>query len=761
VRRAIVATMVAVTVTAPIGRADLLHADPAAEVDPFIGTLAPGFTVPGAATPFGMVQVSPDTEGPFAYSGYAWSDQLIMGFSHVHLSGPGVEKAGDLPFMPTVGPVLSSKPLLNASPFNHVTESAAPGDYRVVLERGGIGVELAATTRAGMQRYTFPPGLPANVLLDVSRNKEGRHRATLDIVGDREVQGSVDGTYPVFFVARFSQPFAATGVWNGTDLQRGGRQARGQGAGGWVTFAPSLTPRRITVKVGVSFVDIAGARANLDAEMPGWDIAAVRARARDAWNHALRAITVDGGLPTDRVAFATALYHSLLHPNVFSDVDKRYRGFDDQVHVTEGAAHYANFSSWDTYKAQNQLLTLIAPERYPDMARSLLADAQQGGRLPRWGEQNTDAGHMSGDPAIPFIVDGLCRGALDDLDAATLGGLYDEMRALALEHREPELAALGYLPVDRSSRGAGTTLEYGVADFALALAADRLGHPLDAVRFADDARRWRRLFDPATGFIRPRKADGSWLTPFSPTSEEGFQEGNAWQYTWLLPHDAGGLFDAMGGDGAAVAKLDTLFSFPLAATVPMAVAELQTRLTAFGLIYRTNQYAPGNEHDLQAPWLYPFAGRAWKSQAVLRQVQGIFRATPEGLPGNDDLGGLSAWHVLSAIGLGSVTPGAPFWIVGSPMFERARVRLGEQPGAGTFTIAAPGASLLGKYVQSARLNGAPLDQAWLRDSAVRPGGTLELRMGVTPNKAWAASPAARPPSQSDAPLEAFGCRGAP
>ena len=390
-------------------------ADPAAEVDPFIGTIAPGFTVPGAATPFGMVQLSPDTEGQFAYSGYAWTDQLITGFSHVHLSGPGVPKAGDLPFMPTVGPVLSSSPLANASPFSHAAESASPGSYQVLLAKAGIGAELSATTRAGVHRYTFPPGVRANVLMDVARNKEGTHDASIEIVGDREVQGAVRGSYPVFFVARFSRPFTATGTWLGGTLRANSRQAAGLGAGGWVSFPASTKPQSVTVKVGVSFVDVAGARANLDAEVPGWDIASVRASARAAWNRALGAITVEGGLPTDRVAFTTALYHSLLHPNVFSDVDGRYRGFDDLIHTTEGGAHYANFSSWDTYKAQNQLLALVAPERYRDMARSLLADAQQGGRLPRWGEQNGDASHMSGDPAIPFIVDGLCRGVLDPL----------------------------------------------------------------------------------------------------------------------------------------------------------------------------------------------------------------------------------------------------------------------------------------------------------------------------------------------------------
>ena len=757
-RRALVAAVLAVALLAAptVAAAPTPSPSPVDEVDPLIGTFAPGFTVPGAATPFGMVQLSPDTEGPFAYSGYLWSDQLITGFSHLHLSGPGVPKAGDIPFRPPVGPVTSSDPLANASPFNHATESASPGDYRVTLERGPIGVELAATARAGVHRYTFPPGVGGNVLVDVSRNKSGRHEAGFEVVGDREIRGWVDGRYRVYFVAEFSEPFAAHGTWLGGQLQPGSAVAAGVGAGGWVTFAPRLGEHHVTVRVGVSFVDLDGARANLDAEVPGFDIDAVRAEARDAWAHALGAITVDGGLPADRTAFYTALYHSLLHPNVASDVDGRYRGFDGGVHLAVGRRHYANFSSWDTYKAQNQLLTLIAPERYREMALSLLADAEQGGRLPRWGEWHLDASHMSGDPVIPFLVDGLCRGVLDDLPDDAVDRLYAEMVEL-VEHREPELDTLGYLPLDVSSRAASTTLEYGVADFALALAADRLGHDDDAARFAAAAQRWRHLFDPSTRFIRPRHADGTWLTPFSPTDEQGFQEGNAWQYTWLAPHDSRGLFDAIGGDEAAAGMLDTFFSYPLAATAPAVVAEAQTRATAFGLVYRTNQYAPGNEHDLQAPWMYVFAGQPWKTQAVLRQVQGIFRATPDGLPGNDDLGGLSAWHVLSAIGFGAVTPGAPFWVVGSPLFERITIRLGEHAGAGTFTVEAPGASALGKYVQSATLDGAALDRAWFPADAVHAGGTLVLSMGATPDQQWATAPEARPPSQSDATLAAFGC----
>jgi predicted alpha-1,2-mannosidase len=723
-------------------------------VDPMIGTVPVGFVVPGAVRPYGMVQVSPDTEGPFAYSGYVATDQTIRGFSMIHLSGPGVPKAGDLPFMPTIGPITSGSVFDYASPYNHATESAAPGDYRVLLEKSGTQVELTATERVGLQRYTFAPSPQANVLLDVSRSAEqnqsgapfGLREAHLRVVGDDEVEGWTRGRYPVHFVARFNRPFSAHGTWRNDAVTPGSAEATGTGVGGWVSF-DTTTEQAVTMKVGVSFVDVAGARRNLEAEVSGWDFDAVRSDARDAWNAELSKVRVTGGTDLDRTAFYTALYHASLHPNVFNDVDGRYRGFDDSIHTVTDRAHYANFASWDTYKAHNQLTATLSPHRYRDMVLSQLDNYRTGGKIPRFGEQSIDANHMSGDPAIPMIVDGFCRGVLEDVAPADVADLYQGMTELATIHRPAELRELGWLP-DRP----GTTLEYGGADFALALMAQALGKPADAERWLAQSLGYRAVLDPETGWVRPRAADGSWHAPFDPTAEDGFQEGNSWQYSWLAPHDARGLFDRMGGDAVATARLDDLFDYDLAATVPLAVAEAHARLNVFGLVYRTATYAPGNEHDLQVPWLYPFAGQPWKTQAVHRQIQGVFRATPDGLPGNDDLGGLSAWHVWSALGFGPVTPGAPFYVVGAPQFERAELAL---PGGRAFVLEAPGASLLGKYVQSATLDGQPLDRAWFFHDAVAAGKTLRLEMGTAPNTAWGTD--APPPSVSDTPLSGFGC----
>ena len=696
------------------------RADLAGEVDPMIGTFAPGFVFPGASVPFGMVQNSPDTEGStLAYSGYLYTDPVIRGFSLVHLNGPGVKKGGDIPFMPTLGPA-SQDPLTYGSTFSHVRERAEAGYYRVGLDNG-VRVELTASTRAAAQRYTFPPSPAARVIMDTPRSVEGNAQATWRVTGPGEITGSRRGRYPVFFVARFSRPFTSAEPL--------------PGGGGSVTFDTTVAPR-VTMRAGVSFVDEEGARRNLEAEAAGRSFGELRDAARASWNRELRKVRVEGGLPTDRRAFYTALFHAYQHPNVFTDSDGRYRGMDDAIHSAEGRTQYANFSSWDTYKAQNQLLALTQPRRYRDMLLSLLADAREAGKLPRWGEHSIDASHMSGDPAIPMIADGMCRGLLGDADAQAL---YEHAVALRA-HRDPVLEELGYLP-----GRPGTTLEYGVADFALALMAQRLGHHDDARRWLDASLNYRNVLRPQDGWIGPRNADGTWAEPFSPTAEEGFQEGNSWQYSWLAPHDARGLFDRMGGDAAVAARLESFFSMP---------SEVENRLTFFGIVYRFPWYAPGNEHDIQAPWMPAFAGRPDLVADAHRDARTLFRATVDGLPGNDDLGSLSAWHVLSALGFGPVVPGAPLHVIGSPQFERTTIAT----GAGRkLRVDAAGTSLLNRYVRSARLDGRPLERSWVWDADLRDGGRLDLELGSEPS-GWASGPEARPPSASDTALGGFGCQ---
>jgi putative alpha-1,2-mannosidase len=693
--------------------------DLARHVDPMIGTFAPGFVFPGAAVPFGMVQASPDTRGEFAYSGYLYTDPTIQGFSLVHLSGPGVKKGGDLPVMLVTGePSLDPQDV--ESPFDHAQERAEPGYYSVFLSKPATKVELTASAHAAMQRYTFPAA--RKLVFDPTRSVEGVHEGGLTIDDRRhEVEGWTRGRYPVHFVARFSRPFDASGII---------------GKGGWVGWDEG---GEVTVSYGLSFVDEAGARGNLDAEAPGFDFDGMRAAARAAWNRELGRVRVSGGSDADLESFYTALYHAQLHPNVFSDVDGRYRGLDGEVHVARGRLAYSNFSSWDLYKSHHQLIATIQPERYRDMLLSLLADDRERGWMPRWKEQSVDPAHMSGDPAIAMVADGVCRGMLDRAQAAAL--YRAALRLVA--RRDPKLAALGYLP-DRP----GTTLEYGVADFALALTAHWLGRDREAAEHARRSLSYRNILDPETRWIRPRHADGSWLSPFDPTDNPGFQEGNSWQYSWLAMHDGRGLFDRMEGapgDSVAIERLDHLFRMP---------PEVQNRATFFGLVYRLDQWAPGNEHDLEAPWMYHFAGQPWRAAAELAEARVLYRPTVDGMPGNDDLGGLSSWYLLSQLGLGALVPGAPYWAIGSPAFERAEIAT----RGGTLVVESPGS---GPYVAAATLDGQPLERAWVYAAELRPGAVLRLSRSSEPDRAWGAAAGERPPSFSDSPLARFGCEPGP
>jgi len=680
-----------------------------------IGTFAPGFIFPGAAAPFGMVQNSPDTRGEFAYSGYLWTDPAIQAFSLVHLSGPGVKKGGDLPVMPVLGEP-SLDPNMIQSPYDHATETAEPGYYSVFLAKPATKVELTASEHAGMQRYTFPPAGAPKLVFDPARSVEGVADGGFRVIGDREVAGWRRGRYPVFFVARFSRPFDSSGAI---------------GKGGWVGWDEGGD---VTVSFGLSFVDEGGARRNLEAEAPAFDFDAMRLATRAAWNRELARVRVSGGSDLDLKSFYTALYRSQLHPNTFTDVDGRYRGMDDQIHEAKGRIQYSNFSSWDLYKSWHQLIATLQPGRYRHMLLSLLADHREGGFIPRWKEQSIDAAHMSGDPAIPMIADGVCRGVLRKKEARALYGAAKHL----ITRRDPQLLELGWLP-DRP----GTTLEYGVADFALALVAHRLGRDSEAAEHLKRSLNYRNILDPETRWIRGRDAQGNWATPFDPTGGEspeqttgrGFQEGNSWQYSWLAMHDGRKLMELMGGDDVAIERLDQMFSLP---------AEAQNRLTLFGLVYRFAQWAPGNEHDLEVPWMYHFAGQPWKAAAELADARHLYRPTIDGLPGNDDLGGLSSWHALDMLGLGALVPGAPYFALGSPAFEHAEIDTAD----GTFTIESPGS---GPDVADASLNGAPLDRAWIYDSEMT--GTLRLERSPAANEEWGT--ANRPPSGTD--LSAFGC----
>lgn len=768
---------------APPAAAQLGPQEPVDYVDPMIGTAAGGFAFPGPAAPFGMVQLSPDTDGEFAYTGYQYADGFIRGFSHHHIESMGVHSNGDLPFMPTTGPITSTDPRSWMSPFDHAAEDAEPGYYRVLLERYGILAELTAGTRVGMHRYTFPPTPEANVIVDAGHSASGwhpfapgTHPAAVEIRGDDTVLGSATTQgYTIYFAAQFDRPFESYGAWDsGPSATPGKRDANGNGAGAYVTF-DTTTDRDVEVKVGVSFVSRENAFDNLRSEKPDWDFDALRAKTREEWNDALSTVNVTGGTDADKTSFYTALYRVQHHPNVFEDANGEYMGQDGRVHDSDGFTEYANFSLWDTYRGEDQLLAWLQPQRYHDMMLSLLRIYEQAGRFPQWAMDDTLPDYMEGDPVQPAIVDGYCRGLLDPTEADRF---YDALRSQAWD--EPMANGVGRRTASQSGdpstgegvyqdyarrgymagRGADASanFEYAIADFALAVMADSLGKTADRDELLRRADNYRQLINPATGFAHPRSADGTWMSGYSPEAPDYWKEGTGWQYTWLAPQDLRGLFDLVGagrgGDDYVRDRLDTYFS-TAAADAP-AVAEAQKTSTLFGVAYAGNQHAPSNEHDMHAPYLYDYIGQPWKTQKIMRGYQLLFRPTPDGMPGNDDLGSMSAWYVWSALGFYPVTGGAPVYAVGSPMFPRAEITpVGSEASV---LVTADGASLADKYVQSATLGDAPLYRPWFTHSQLLDAGGVHFRMGPVANETWGAAPDAAPPSMSTDPsLDSFGC----
>ena len=713
--------------------------DPTTYVDPLIGSAGDGFTAPGAATPFGMTTLSPDTVNPLAYSGYKYEDALVTGFSLLHVNGPGVPMGGELPFLPVTTPV-SDPSRVAGVPFGHVTEQAHPGSYGITLGNG-VGVQLAATPHGGLESFVPPPSVPLTLVADVGRNKAGLNQASVRVVGTQGLEGSVlihwrGGDYTASFAARFSSPFQAR-TYVGSVVSAA-PQARGAGAGALLTFPAG---QAVTMAVGVSFVDEAGARRSLLAEVPGFDVAATQGAARARWRAELNRVRVGGGTDAQLRTFYTALYRTMLNPDIDSDLDGRYRGADGKVHRSK-RPHYETFSLWDTIRGENALLATLFPARYRDMVASLATFADEGGALPRWSLHGTHPDYMNGDPAIPALAEAVCRGLASDPQ-----GLYARARHLAFDLRPRDDLTKGYVP-----GSAADTLEYADADFALALMARKLGHRADAAILEKRSQAWRNLLHD--GFLQPRAGDGSWPANYDPTLGDGYREGTGWQYLWLAPHDQAGLANGFGSYGFA-SRLDHLFSVPAATTAPglPVVPLVQSTQTAYGTSYRGDQYVPGNEHDLEAPYSYDWTDRPSTGQGVIATERSLFLDNPEGMPGNDDLGSLSGWYVWAALGFYPSIPGAPLLVMGTPLFPHVEIDLGRGK---PFVIDAPGASPQAPYLAHASLSGKGWNRTWFPASALTPGGRLDLAMQTSPSS-WGSAPGSRPPSVSVSGLAPFGC----
>lgn len=727
-------------------------------VDPFIGTSGtaqggPIDTYPGASLPFGMIQWSPDTPSEPAGGGYDYTDHTIEGFGLTHLSGPGCSVMGDIDILPMASAIVH--PWSLTEPFSHASEVAHPGWYAVTLGDPAVRVSLTVTRRTGLGRFLFPAGSPEHVLFKVSSDQAGVSAARFRVVGRREVEGSASSgwfcgmpdRFTVYFVARFNRPILRSGTWFKNRIHDGARSVEGVGSGGWVTFATSRQARPLEMQVAISYVSLRGALVNLRAGARTWSLRVDRRRARSVWARLLGRIRVRGGTPGERVTFYTALYHVLLQPTLFSDADGRYIGFDGKIHrLAPGEMQYANFSGWDIYRTEIPLLALLVPRRTSEMMQSLLRDARQGGWLPKWPLANGYTGVMGGDSADPILAGAYAFGARAfDVHEA----LRFMVRGASLAHGRPgqgwyvERPGLssylqrGYVghglttSVAPVPNGASETLEYSLDDFAISRLATALGDEPIAARFLRRSMNWSHLLDTAAHEILPRNRAGAFLDPpITNNGQSGFQEGNAAQYTWLVPQDLTGLIEGLGGRRAVRRQLDRFF----------------THLNAG----QSEPYAwLGNEPTIGSPWVYLADGAPWRAQAVLRRaLTTLYLPTPAGLPGNDDLGTMSAWYVWTAMGLYPWNPPLRDLEIGSPLFQGIRLR---SPSGLRIVIRAPQAAPDRPYIHALLIDGRSDQRTWF---ALPERGVVRIDalLSTRPDRRWGAARQDAPPSFAAGPL---------
>jgi predicted alpha-1,2-mannosidase len=731
-------------------------------VNPLIGTSGVGHTYPGATVPFGMVQLSPDTgtTGWKWCSGYHFDDASIIGFSHTHLSGTGCSDLGDFLVVPLSGPLTTAKETKQvkrdsqqpdkssetepgADPnakknalqvprlkFAHSNETASPGYYSVKLE-SGIKAELTATEHAGMHRYTFPTGKEATLIVDLGH---GIGNFVLDselnIVGDHIVTGfrrsrGWANDRPMFFAAEFSTPFSTWGTADEEKQAPQNRHAQGRSIKGWLTF-PAQEGKPISLRVGVSTTSIQGALLNLHSEIHDFNFDSVQLQARQSWNKELSKLKVSTANESrqDLETFYTSLYHCFLAPTLISDVDGKYRGSDHEIHTAQGFRNYSTFSLWDTFRAEHPLLTLLTPGRVSEFIKAFEAHAQNMSNrgLPLWPLYSNETYCMIGYHSFPVIAEAYAKG-LRDWDAQSLFQLMQEN-----SKRNDYWAPRGYMASDCDLESVSKTLEFAYDDWALAQFAKDLGKTSDYEKFSKRASEYKNLFDKQTGFMRGRLANGTWHSPFDPgdftNRSLDFTEGDAWQYTFFVPHDVQGLIGLFGSRQAFIDKLDGLF------TAPYVTSENDDHDIS-GLI---GQYAHGNEPSHHIAYLYDYAGQPWKTQAMVKRIRHqLYTNTPTGLCGNEDCGQMSAWYVFSALGFYPVNPVQGTYVFGVPAFHKCTLLT---PSGKEFVIEAPNLSEENCYIKSVILNGKELSRVYLTHEELCAGGKVEFIMSAKPDSAW-------------------------
>jgi predicted alpha-1,2-mannosidase len=708
-------------------------------VDPLIGSGFHGHVFVGASVPFGAVQLGPESisEGWDWCSGYHISDTTIIGFPHTHLSGTGIGDLGDIMFMPTNGPLKVSKGSEKnpesgfISTFSHKNEVVKPGYYQVDLKRYGIGVELTTSKRVGMHRYTFPASSQSHIIIDLQEGIgwDGTVETYIEKVDQNTITGyryskgwAVDQR--IYFTAVFSKPIKTFTVYDSTSLQNG-TKLKAKNVKGAITFA-TTKGEEVLVKVGLSPVSRENSMLNIKEEIPGWDFDKVVRDADQSWNAELQKITIKADSLSQMKKFYTALYHTMIAPSVFDDVNGEYWGTDKKVHRNEGFQNLTTFSLWDTYRANNPLSTIIHPQYVNDMVSSMLAIYKQQGSLPVWHLMANETNCMVGYSAVTVIADAMLKG----FNGFDTNLAYEAMKHTAMQDVRGTkfVKERGYIPADSTAESVSMGLEYAIADWSLAQVAQKLGKKDDYAYFSKRGQYYKNYYDSKSGFMRGRLSETAWRTPYTPfisIHEHGdFTEGNGWQYTWLVPQDVEGLVKLLGGEAAFNTKLDSLF---------IAKGDMGAKASndISGLI---GQYAHGNEPSHHVTYLYNYTGQPWKTAEKVRFIlDDFYTDKPDGIIGNEDVGQMSAWYVLSALGFYPVNPASGLYVFGSPVINEATINLA---GSKKFHIVVKNNGPANKYINAMQLNGVTHNKTYFSHKDIVKGGELVITMGNKPGTVW-------------------------
>ena len=718
-------------------------------VDPYIGSGGHGHVFVGANVPFGAIQAGPSNfhKGWDWCSSYHYSDSIVKGFSHLHLSGTGCTDLGEFLIMPAVGelkihPGSQEDPEKGyASYYSHDSEKVEPGYYKVHLDTYNVDIEMTTTERVALHQITYPKSDQSRLIIDLKEGNGDKatetffHKVNDTIVAGYRFSQGWAADQREYFAMIISKPIDDITVFDG-DNKKDGDAAKGSAVKAFLNFKTKAF-EKVLVKFGMSPVSMENALANIKAEMPSWNFNEVLTQNKAKWNSELSKIEIKTKDESAKKVFYTAMYHTLIAPNLFNDANGDYRGVDKKVYDKANFTNYTLFSLWDTYRTAHPLYTLTQKDRVPDMINSMLAIYKQQGKLPVWHLRGNETNTMVGYSGVPVVVDACLKGFKGiDLELA-----YEAVKTTAMGDFEPgvkELQKYGYIPCDMMHESVASAMEYAISDWGISMLAEKLGKTEDAAYFKERAKAYQKYFDPKDKFMKGRMKNGSWRTPFDPYSAQhrvnDYCEGNAWQYLWLVPQDPEGLIKLLGGEKPFVAKLDSLFSIS---------SDLEHGASAdiTGLI---GQYAHGNEPSHHITYLYAYAGEQYKTADKVRYILNeLYTDQPDGLCGNEDCGQMSAWYVMSSMGFYPVNPSNGAYVFGSPLFDEASIVLSEEKN---FTIIAKNNSKKNIYIQSVKLNGIDYKKSFITHKDILKGGVLTFEMGEKPNENFGKNPQDRPKS---------------